>query len=324
MYNSVWRPIQRGIGFGQPAPPRRSLLGFIKKFFNDWSTDFGSLLAYNFLVALLPIAVTAFGILGLVFRNNPSAQQSVIDSIVDSLPDNNTKAGVREVTEIAANNLAHDAGAILAIGIVFAIYGGSRLFVVMEKILDIIHRAPSRSFLKQNLVAIGMLILFIILIILIIGAAGVPSFLINTLASQNGAQFGIFIAGILVSILVAFILFFVIYLLVPNKKMKLAQNWCGALIAAILLDIFLVLFPLYIRRFMGSFLGLIGFAILLILFFYYFGLVLILGAQINAYFFERHQPLPEDLATFTSQTLERSSKPRPASLQNTVSYPRYR
>ena len=59
--------------------------------------------------------------------------------------------------------------------------------------------------------------------------------------------------------------------------MNLTQTWYGALIAAVLLDIFL---------------GLIGFAILVILFFYYFGLILILGAQINAYFVERHQPSP--------------------------------
>lgn len=150
-----------------------------------------------------------------------------------------------------------------------------------------------------------MLLLFILLILLIIGASGAPSFLINALPDQNGAQFGIFIAGIIVSLLLSFLLFLPIYWLIPNKKTKFKHVWCGALVAAIFLMIFLVLFPLYIRRFMNSSLGLIGFAVILITFFYYFSVILLLGAQINAYFFERIQPLPDGLGTFVHQTVNR-------------------
>jgi len=97
MFNAVWRPIQRGIGLGTPVPPPRSPWGFIKKILNDWALAFGSLLAYTLLIALLPIAVTAFGIFGLVFSNNPSARQSIIDGIVNSLPDNTTRTAVQQV-----------------------------------------------------------------------------------------------------------------------------------------------------------------------------------------------------------------------------------
>ena len=97
MVTAIWRAIQRIIGFGQPTRPRRCLIGFVLKFLNDWSTDFGSLLSYNFIVALLPLAVAAFGIFGLVFRNNRQAREDIVNAIVDSLPDNNTKAAVRQV-----------------------------------------------------------------------------------------------------------------------------------------------------------------------------------------------------------------------------------
>lgn len=97
MVNKLWRAIQRIVGFGQPTRPRRCLIGFVLKFLNDWSTDFSSLLSYNFIIALLPIAVAAFGIFGLVFRDNPSARKNIVDAIVDSLPDNNTKSAVRQV-----------------------------------------------------------------------------------------------------------------------------------------------------------------------------------------------------------------------------------
>lgn len=225
------------------------------------------------------------------------------------------------MTDIAADQLSKDAGGILAIGIVFAIFGASRLFIAIEKVLNIVYRAPSRSFLIQNLVAIGMLILFIFLIILIVAAAGAPAFLINVLPNQNGAQFGIFVAGILISNLFGFLLFFVIYWLVPNKKMRLKHIWLGSLIAAFLLHIYLLLFPLYIRRFMGSFLGLVGFAVLLILFFYYFSIILIFGAQINAYFFETLQPLKEDVGTFLSDAVKRLMPGRTRTVVNLNPHP---
>jgi len=305
MFDAIWRPIQRGIGFGQSTTPRRSILGFIKKILNDWSLVFGALLAYTFIIALVPLVVTAFGIFGLVFSRNPGAQQTVIDSVVNSLPDNSTQDAVRQVADIAANNLDSNAGGILAIGIVFSIWGGSRLFVAIDQVFTIIYRTKERSFIVQNLISIGMLILFIVLMLIMFIAGGVPSFVINALPNQDGAQFGIFIAGIVVSISVAFIFFMLVYLIMPNKKMSFKHIWCGTLFAAILLDLFVILFPLYIRRFMGTFIGLIGFAVILITFFYYFSLILILGAQINAYFFERIQPLPDGLGTVLSEFIAR-------------------
>jgi hypothetical protein len=41
--------------------------------------------------------------------------------------------------------------------------------------------------------------------------------------------------------------------------------------------------------------------VILLLFFYYFATILILGAQINAYFFEHYKPLSEGLGTYLSQ-----------------------
>ena len=232
------------------------------------------------------------------------------------------------MTDIAADDLEDDAVGILIVGIVFSIFGGSRLLIAMEKVLNILHRAPARSFIYQNLIAMGMLVVVIILFLVLLGAAGAPSFLINVISGENGAQFGIFAAGIVVSIFIGFVLFFSLYFVLPNRKISLKNVWCGALVASILLDIFIVLFPLYIRRFMGSFLGLIGFAILLILFFYYFSLIFIIGAQINVYFFDQIFELPDNLVTYVSQTIQRLVPPisinRPNFLQTSKIRPIYR
>ena len=71
---------------------------FLRKFQNDWSMDFSAMLAYNLLITLLPIAVALFGILGLVLKNYPVAQNEVKDKIIHLFPaDNTTQAGMKQV-----------------------------------------------------------------------------------------------------------------------------------------------------------------------------------------------------------------------------------
>jgi len=142
----------------------------------------------------------------------------------------------------------------LGIGIILAMFGASRLFIAIDKCLTIVYRLPERTFIRQNLLAFGMLFIFIILVIIMLAASSAPSALISIIPG-GGGRFGAFIAGILSSLLVAFILFEVIYWVVPNKKMSFKVTWCGALVAAFTLEIFIILFPLYVRRFMGNYAG---------------------------------------------------------------------
>lgn len=79
----------------QTRPVRR----FIDKFLNDWSLDFASMLAYNVLISLLPIAIVIFGIFGLVLKDNPQGTQDLKDKIVNIFPsDNTTRNGIIQVT----------------------------------------------------------------------------------------------------------------------------------------------------------------------------------------------------------------------------------
>jgi uncharacterized BrkB/YihY/UPF0761 family membrane protein len=96
MFGSVRRPTGPATGLRSPKSPI-SAWGFIKKILNDRTLSFGALLAYTFIIALLPLATAALGIFGLVLAGNPSAKQSIIDSIADSQSDNTTKTAVRQV-----------------------------------------------------------------------------------------------------------------------------------------------------------------------------------------------------------------------------------
>lgn len=317
---------------------------FLRKFQNDWSTDFSAMLAYNLLIALLPIAVGLFGISGLILRNYPDLENSVKDKIIHLFPiDNTTQAGIEQVNtnrlnasifwsriifrekvqvvDLAFSQLSNDAGFLLSLGIVFALFGASRLVIAIDKCLTIIYRLPEREFLHQNLLAIGMIFLLILMIPLMIVCSSAPSALMSVIPG-GGGRLGTFLAGMIFSSSIGFLLFETIYWFIPNKKMTFRVTWCGSLVAALTLQLFMICFPLYVGRFMGNYagqrnqtiirpsrwhknfsccLGQIGFAVILLLFFYYFATILILGAQINSFFFEDYRPFSVGLGSYVNK-----------------------
>jgi YihY family inner membrane protein len=271
---------------------------FVQKVKHDWSLVFSGMLAFNLLIALLPMAITLFGILGLVLGNHPDLRDRIKTKIIDTFPPK-ANDGLREILNMAFRKLYQDAGIILAVGILLAIIGSSRLFIAIDRCLTIIYRIEERTFVKKHLLAIGMLFLFLILIPLLMAASSAPSFLLDIIPNA-GRRFGTYIAGLLISLFFSFLLFEGIYLIIPNKKMTFKQTWCGAIISATALQLFMILFPLYVRKCMSSYTGQIGFAIILLLFLFYAAVILIIGAQINAFFFEHIQPLPVPLGSFVS------------------------
>ena len=77
------------------------------------------------------------------------------------------------------------------------------------------------------------------------------------------------------------------------------------MIAAVGLQCLLLLFPLYVHEFMADYVGQLGFIIITLLLFYSFGLIFVIGAQINAFFFDHIQPFPSGLGTCLSEFIDR-------------------
>jgi hypothetical protein len=102
--------------------------------------------------------------------------------------------------------------------------------------------------------------------------------------------------GVLVSLLVAWVLFEAIYIVVPNQHISFRNSWLGALVAAVLLEIYLsFFFPFYTTHFLGNYTGNIALGVVLLFFFYYFAVILLLGAEINAFFAENIKATPQSI-----------------------------
>jgi len=277
--------------------------GFIVKLNNDWVLNLACIIAYNLLMAMLPIALALVAILSTFLGNN-SIRTKVIQQVTSLFPG---LAGQQNALDLASQQLNHAAGVFGIAAIVLGIFFGSFLFVVTEGCLDIIYRVRQRPPVRQFAVAIAMLVVFVILIPIMVFASAAPTIFFSSLAKLpilssipgNGFIF-ISIGGILSGFLTSFILIEIIYIVVPNQRISWRNSWRGAALAALATEIFLAVFPFIITHFFSGYAGSLGFAVILLLFFYYFAIILLGGAEINAFFFEGVRPIPNDIVTFVS------------------------
>ncbi len=293
-------PVQTAVKNAKP------LLDFWNKFNNDWSWNLSAALAYNLLMAMFPFCTAALAILGLVLGGlSPQQYNTLVNHFIEVFP-SATSAQISAILNGASKELSKANGILWIITIGFAIYYGSRLFVLMENCFGIIYHIRPRTFIAQNVTAIGMLILFIVLIPVSIGAGALTALAISLLPGQFSGGI-VDVIQFLAGYLAAYLLFQAIYIIIPNQKIRFRKSWLGAATAALLLQLYVVFFPLYIEHFLSGLAAAIGSVVILLIFFYYFAMILILGAEINAFFAEGVMTT-FDLVTIVSTKTEKEKQ----------------
>ena len=282
---------------------------FLTKFNNDWVMNFASGLSFAFLTALFPIAIAIIAITGLVIGDlNPGAQAHLIDSI-NALFQNSLSANGGNILKPALLSLSKNAGLLGIFSIIMAIFGGSRLFITIEGYFDIIYHTRPRPVIKQNIMALLLTVVFIILVPIMIFAASGPALVFSLISATPLAKipfinllFGL--GGILLGVLGAWVFFLVMYIVIPNQRISFRNSWLGALVAAVLVQLYLTLFPFYVTHFMTNYTGsagAVGFAVIFLVFLYYFAVILLLGAEINAFFLEKIRATPDSIPAMIHQ-----------------------
>src|SRR5205809_1708532 len=284
-----------------PVKGGKSVVSFINKFNYDWVLSFASGLAFNLMVAIIPIIIAILALAGFIFGGlNPSIQEQLIQQIQQVFP---PPIPSQEVVGLALNTLNQDAGALGIIAIVMAIIGGSGLFVAMEGQLDIIYQIRTRDIIQQYIMALGMLLVFVILAPLMLFTNSIPtvvnSFVQKTSLGQSqiaSSGIGFDLLTIFCGLVASWTLIEIMYLVVPNQHISFRESWFGALLAAIATQAYLQLFPFYATHFLGGYTGTVGFAIIFIFFFYFFAIILLGGAEVNAFYAQGKRALPDNMA----------------------------
>ena len=263
----------------------RPLIGFWIKISNDWVFNLAGVLAYNLLLSAFPILLLLLAVTGFAINDlSPGSQLRFRHILQDALPYGTATSLLVHVTQ----TLHTSAPLLLIIGLVFALINGSNLFLVMENCFGIIFKLRGRNPIRQRIMAFGMLLIYVALIPILLLASIVPAALVRLLGTAARSEPGALLvqaAGIALSVIAALILFGVLYLVVPNRRVKPHEIWRGTLVAALLLVIYELIFPVYLGVFLQpqNYGSAAGFAIVILIFFYYLAFILLLGAEINSW-----------------------------------------
>jgi YihY family inner membrane protein len=263
---------------------KEKLLAAFNKFNNDWTMNLAAMLSYNVLTSFFPLLLAILTILvhlpvALGSTNNVATQINQI------LPSN-----VRSQINVRAliTNVDRQSGLLTIVSVVGLLWGGTNLFGAIESAFAIIFRVKTRNVVTQKLMAVLMILIFVILLPLSFASSVLLSFASTTLSKiLPGGLSGPFAVGVGVatSLAALFALFLAVYMVVPNVPVRWRFAWRGALLAAIAMFVVNTVFPTYTAHFVSTKqygAAAVATAIVTITWFWFFSVVLLLGAQINA------------------------------------------
>ncbi|CEG21742.1 hypothetical protein BN1080_00658 [Planococcus massiliensis] len=256
----------------------KELAGEFKK---DHATTLAAAQAYYYLLAIVPLLILLLAILPYL-QLDPNR---VMDFIGTILP--GEVANTFEDTIVSV--VTTPSGGLLTFGILGTLWSASN---AMTAFIEATNQAydveESRSFIKLKgtaiILTLFMLVAVIIALVLpIFGGAiidSISSFL--NLPSQTEIIFQVLrwvISIAVMSIVLAFL-----YKFAPNKHFPFKEVIIGAVIATVLWQVVSLGFSFYVANF-GSYsatYGSLGGLIVLMLWFFLTGLILVIGAEINA------------------------------------------
>ena len=263
---------------------------FWNKYDRDWGWNLARLLAFTLLESLFAMAGLQLVLLALALRMTTAyAERTVTFYLLHFLPDRVAASAV-----VAFTHSLRDAPAyLLVLGLPVAVWYGSRFFAVLESVLCVIFRRPKRRFLPQNRAAFLMLLLCLLLLpVIVFSATAIPhigvsiSRLTITLVDSDAFGGSVWAAwvALLAGLLANFLLALVAFMWLTPGGVSLRAAWPGALVAAALSQGYLLIFPLYVRYVLqpAHFGSIAGFALVALVFFYAYGLFIVIGAEIAA------------------------------------------
>lgn len=285
----------------------RTFKQFMKKFYNDWSLHLTQALTFSLITSLIPLAMLLLVVVGdIIGTLNKQAKAELLKQVTAVLPPPLSSSS-QDIVTSAVQKVPQSAGLLTFIAIIAALFFGSRLFTLLEACFDLIYRVPQRPFARKNLMALAMMVLFMVLTPVLVLTSLVPGQLVSLVQHTTSGDTPLLsrIMGVVSSLLVSFLLFEVIYTFIPNRqnslKLRLRNSVRGAITGAIVLQIGLLIFPIYIRNFANGLVGQVTSVLAFLIFFYIIALVTLIGAEVNAYFTEGIHPTAQDLITRSSR-----------------------
>lgn len=261
----------------------KEVVGEIKK---DSATTLAAAQAYYYLLAIVPLLILLLAILPYL-QIDP---QRAVDFIGTVLPGEVAKTFEETIVSVVTT----PSGGLLTFGILGTLWSASN---AMSAFIEATNQAygveETRSFLVKKGMAIVltlfMLVAVIIALVLPIFGGAIIDMISSMLNLPEQTEIIFQVLRWVISIIVMSIVLACLYKFAPNKSFPFKEVLIGALIATVLWQLVSLGFSFYVSNF-GSYsatYGSLGGLIVLMLWFFLTGLILVIGAEINAVMHKR-------------------------------------
>ncbi|HZO88213.1 MAG TPA: YihY/virulence factor BrkB family protein [Chthonomonadaceae bacterium] len=292
----------------QPAAKHGRLQGFVelvkelaKRYSDDDNSTRAAALAFWGILSLVPILLLALAVLGFLVSPQQAAEymRNVVAQWLPGTQAANTANQVIQETHIAQSAQGLMQGRILAVvfGVLSLLWTSISFFVTaaapMNAAWDV---KETRSFIKLRLVCLGVFLGTVILFLLSLLPSAGPNFVRNLhipwLGLPKHIPFWIDALFELVAVAIDVAMFTLIYKFLPNAPVSWGAALCGGTITGVLFEIFKKGFAVYLTHFgnYNKLYGTFGGLVALVMWAYYSGIVLLIGAEISKMYQEhRHE-----------------------------------
>lgn len=264
----------------------------VMNFINDRGPNQAVLVAWNLLQTLIPIVLILLAVSGFLLHLVGIDEGSIRTIVLEFAPAGN---GTREALVAAIAGVQQHTGIFAVLALLTFLWAASSLFGCLEQVMADSYRIKTRNIVLQKLIAVGLMLLFCILVVVAIGATALTTFVRQLQLPYvpnwitHGAT-GPVLSGV-VGVVSGLVLFFTLFWLLPKQHPAPHHVLPGAVFSGVLFYVLTLVFPLYltlnqgINRYGSEF----AFLFTLLFFFYFVGLITVLGIHINSTLFPMTQ-----------------------------------
>ena len=247
----------------------------------DNATGLAAQLSYYFLLALFPTLIFILTLIPL-FQISP-------DTITNMISENAPGDTAKLITGIIDHVMQNASGGLFSFGLIAALWSASNGMTALMNAFNVAYDVEDG---RNAIVLKIMSVFFTIIMVVVFGLAiALPIFgqqlgnlLFGPLGLESELRWIFSLIKFVLPLIVTFIVFMTLYALAPNIKIKLLSVIPGAAFTTIVWLGSSALFGLYVNNFANysKTYGSIGGIIVLMLWLFLTGLIIIIGAEINA------------------------------------------
>ncbi|CDO03783.1 ribonuclease BN [Oceanobacillus picturae] len=265
---------------------------FIEQFQKDNVPILSAAQAYYYFLSIFPLIVVCFALIPY-FNINPQDAVTFIGNVLPS-----------EIASVFEENIVSlvdtQRGGLLTVGIIGALWSSSAgINAFIKSTNEAYHVEETRNFLVVRLISLGltlgMIVTLVIAILVPVFGDVILSFVSSIVGFSGTMEIILQILRWAVSLLAITGFLLILYRFAPNKRIPFKYIFPGALTASILWLLISLGFSFYVSNLSNysATYGSLGGIIVLMIWFFLTGMVLMIGAVVNVLNYRHHHSVEE-------------------------------